>query len=94
VIIDYRSVLLTMPIKQFMNEFKQFKCDLHEIPSELKKDKVIKNVELIKNKATFYTFAVKNELESHLTNLGIKHSGLQQTSMSLEDAFIGLTGKY
>lgn len=94
VIIDYRSVLLTMPIKQFMNEFKQYKFDLIEGSHEFKKDSLIKNVELIKNKVTLYSFALKSELESHLTNLGIKHSGLQQTAMSLEDAFIGLTGKY
>jgi ABC-2 type transport system ATP-binding protein len=94
VIIDYRSVLLTMPIKQFLSEFKQYKCDLVETNGKLKKDNVIKNVEVIKNKAALYSFAEMNELGSHLSKLGIKHTGLHQVKMSLEDAFIGLTGKY
>jgi ABC-2 type transport system ATP-binding protein len=94
VIIDYRSVLLTMPIKRFLNEFKQYKCDLLDNTSEIKKDDVIKNFEVIKNKAAFYSFAKINELETHLAKLGVKQSGLRQIPMSLEDAFIGLTGKY
>ncbi len=94
VIIDYRSVLLTMPIKKFLNEFKQYKCDLIDGSSEIRKDDVIKNVEMIKNKASFYSFAEKNQMESYLLQKGIKYTGLNQVPMSLEDAFIGLTGKY
>jgi ABC-2 type transport system ATP-binding protein len=94
VIIDYRSVLLTMPIKQFLSEFKQYKCDLTDTTGSIKKDNLIKNVEVIKNKAALYSFAEMNELGNHLSKLGIKHTGLHQVKMSLEDAFIGLTGKY
>lgn len=94
VIIDYRSVLLTMPIKQFLNEFKLYKCDLTDSMTSIKKDEVIKNIEVIKNKAAFYSFAQINEVDNHLSKLGIKHGTLQQIPMSLEDAFIGLTGKY
>ncbi len=94
VIIDYRSVLLTMPIKQFLNEFRLYKCDLLNSIDAIKKDEVIKNVEVIKNKASFYSFAKMNEMDNHLLKLGIKHGTLQQIPMSLEDAFIGLTGKY
>lgn len=94
VIIDYRSVLLTMPIKKFLNAFKLYKCDLIDSLGLIKKDDVIKNVEIIKNKASFYSFAEMKDLENHLSKLGIKHNGLNQIEMSLEDAFIGLTGKY
>jgi len=94
VIIDYRSVLLTMPIKKFLSEFKLYKCDLIDSTTSIKKDEVIKNVEVIKNKAAFYSFAQISEVDSHLSKLGIKHGTLLQIPMSLEDAFIGLTGKY
>lgn len=94
VIIDYRSVLLTMPIKKFLSEFKLYKCDLTDSMTPIKKDEVIKNVEVIKNKAAFYSFAQINEVDNHLSKLGVKHGTLQQIPMSLEDAFIGLTGKY
>lgn len=94
VILDYRSVLLTMPIKKFLSEFKQYKCDLIDTNFNIKKDAIIKNVDIVKNKATFYSFVSRDEIESHLSKLGVKYSNLRQEKMSLEDAFIGLTGKY
>jgi len=94
VIIDYRSVLLTMPIKKFLSVFKLYKCDLIDSLGLIKKDDVIKNVEIFKNKVSFYSFAEMRDFEDHLSKLGIKHNGLNQIEMSLEDAFIGLTGKY
>ena len=94
VIIDYRSVLLTMPIKKFLDEFKLYKCELTDHPSDIQKDDVIKNFEIIKNKASFYSFAEQDQLEFYLSQKGIGHNGLIQMPMSLEDAFIGLTGKY
>lgn len=94
VIIDYRSVLLTMPIQQFLNEFKQYKCELIGPSVLIKKDDVIKNFEIIKNKVSIYTFVSITELENHLSKLGIKYTSLNEVKMSLEDAFIGLTGKY
>jgi ABC-2 type transport system ATP-binding protein len=94
VIIDYRSVLLTMPIKKFLSEFKLYKCDLMENIPEIKKDTIIRNFEIIKNKASFYSFAEMEQMETHLSQSGIKYSGIHRAQMSLEDAFIGLTGKY
>lgn len=94
VILDYRTVLLTMPIKQFLAKFKQYKCELIDTNFKIQKDAVLKNVDVVKNKASFYSFANLDEIKSHLSKLGIKYSNLHQESMSLEDAFIGLTGKY
>lgn len=94
VIIDYKSVLMTMPISDFMSKFKHFRCILENPPSSINKDEIIKNIEIIKNKTSIYTFADEATLLQHLEKLGLKHSGVQQVKMSLEDAFIGLTGKY
>ncbi|MBX2974857.1 MAG: ABC transporter ATP-binding protein [Ignavibacteriaceae bacterium] len=94
VIIDYKSVLMTMPIRDFMSKFKHFRCILENPPSSINKDEIIKNIEIIKNKTSIYTFADEATLLQHLEKLGLKHSGVQQVKMSLEDAFIGLTGKY
>lgn len=94
VIIDYKSVLMTMPISDFMSKFKHFRCILENPPSSINKDEIIKNIEIIKNKTSIYTFTDEATLLQHLEKLGLKHSGVQQVKMSLEDAFIGLTGKY
>lgn len=94
VILDYRSVLCTMPIKDFLANFKQFRFESSIPDLKLEKDDVIKNSEVIKNKAAIYTFAKKEEVESHLVSKGINFTNLHQEAMSLEDAFIGITGKY
>jgi ABC-2 type transport system ATP-binding protein len=60
----------------------------------MQKDDIVKNFEMIKNKAVIYSFADKAEVESYLNNKGINATNLHQVPMSLEDAFIGITGKY
>lgn len=94
VVLDYKSVLLTMPIKEFLANFKQFRFETSVNDLKLEKDSVIKNSEVLKNKVSIYTFEKQNEVENYLNGKGINHTNLHQQPMSLEDAFIGLTGKY
>ena len=94
VILDYKSVLCTMPIKDFLKSFKQFRFESSIPDLKLEKDHVIKNSEIIKNKAAIYSFAEKEEVENYLNSKGINFTNLHQEAMSLEDAFIGITGKY
>jgi len=94
VILDYKTVLLTMKIQDFLRDFKQYKFEVVNDKIELQKNDLIKNYEIIKNKVTTYTFSGMNEIESYLRSLGIDYKDLHQVPMSLEDAFIGLTGKY
>ncbi|MBA4406783.1 ABC transporter ATP-binding protein [bacterium] len=94
VILDYRSVLVTMPIMEFLATFKQFKFDSAVQDLKLLKDDVIKSFEILKNKITLFSFSNKAEVEGYLTHKGINFTNLHQVPMSLEDAFIGITGKY
>ncbi|MBK7259760.1 MAG: ABC transporter ATP-binding protein [Ignavibacteriae bacterium] len=94
VIIDYRSVLVTMPIKQFQAEFKRFTFTSAVADLKLPKDDVVKNTECIKNHATVYSFKPRADVEAYLTGKGVGFEGLKEVPMSLEDAFIGITGKY
>jgi ABC-2 type transport system ATP-binding protein len=94
IILDYRSVLLTMPVKEFLATFKQFKFDVSDPSVPMQKDHVVKNIEKVKNKISVYTFNGEEEIRQYLTTRGILFNGLHQVPMSLEDAFIGLTGKY
>ncbi len=95
VILDYRSVLLSTTVQEFKNNFKQFILKIPDDKSiKLKKDKMIANFEILGDKLTIYSFKSLQEIENHLKSLKIPYSGIKQVSMSLEDAFIGLTGKY
>ena len=94
VVLDYRSILLSMSPKKFMDSFKQYRFEFRNSPPELHKDEIIKNFDIIKNHATVYTFAARAEIENYLRSKQIQFVDLQEIPMSLESAFIGLTGKY
>ncbi|CAG0952027.1 Ribosome-associated ATPase [Anaerolineae bacterium] len=94
VIIDYRSVLVTMPIRQFQSEFKRFTFTSSVADLKLPKDDVVKNTECIKHHATLYSFKPRQDVEAYLRGRNIGFEGLKEVPMSLEDAFIGITGKY
>ncbi len=95
VILDYRSVLLSTTVQDFKTNFKQFVMKIPEkMDVLLSKDEVIANFEILKDKLTIYSFKSQQEVEAHLKSLKIPYSEIQQVPMSLEDAFIGLTGKY
>jgi ABC-2 type transport system ATP-binding protein len=94
VILDYRTVLLTMPIKQFQQEFKRFAFEIENDGVKLPKDELVRNFELIKNHATLYSFKPQADVEQYLRNKTIAFNNLREVPMTLEDAFIGITGKY
>lgn len=95
VILDYRSVLLSTTVKDFKENFKQFTMRIPEDSKiSIEKDDVISNFEILKDRLTVYSFKSQQEVENHLKALGIPYRDLKQVPMSLEDAFIGLTGKY
>jgi len=94
VIIDYRSVLVTMPLKQFRESFRRYSFEVTNPALKLAKDEVVKNFELIRNHATLYTFHSSPDVQQYLQSKGIEHTEFREMPMSLEDAFIGITGKY
>ena len=93
-IIDYRSVLVAMPIKEFQKKFKQFRFTVPVPDIKLVKNDIIRNFEILKDKVTIYTFSEKIDVVAYLNSLNINNSAVEEIPMSLEDAFIGITGKY
>ncbi len=95
VILDYRSVLLSTTVKDFRDNFKQFNFEFDEnMKIQLEKTDVVNNFELFKSHGAIYSFKEKAQVEKYLQQTKIPYKNLKQVSMSLEDAFIGLTGKY
>ncbi|MFA6980891.1 MAG: ABC transporter ATP-binding protein [Ignavibacteriaceae bacterium] len=93
-IIDYRSVLVSMPIKDFQSNFKQYKFHVPNSHFKLEKNNIVRNYEILKDKASVYSFSGKTEMEGYLRSLGITNSTVEEVPMTLEDSFIGITGKY
>jgi ABC-2 type transport system ATP-binding protein len=93
-IMDYNRVLAQCPISEFMTTFKRFDFELENDQVNLKKESFVRNLEMVKNKVELYTYESKEFVQKFLENNSVVHKGFNQVVMGLEDAFIGLTGKY
>ncbi|MFY9152034.1 MAG: ABC transporter ATP-binding protein [Prolixibacteraceae bacterium] len=93
-IMDYNRVLAQCPVNEFMSTFKQFNFELDNHSIDLKKEKFVVNLEKVKNKVELYTYESESFVLKFLHDKGIAIKNFKQTKMELEDAFIGLTGKY
>ena len=93
-ILDFNRVLVQCPVNEFMSGFRQFYFELDNDQVVLKKEKFMANLEQVKNKVELYTWESENFVRHFLANNQLAYHGFKQVSMQLEDAFIGLTGKY
>jgi len=95
VVLDYRGVLLSTTVADFQTNFKQFNFETDTSASiQLEKSEVVSNFELLKNHGAIYSFKEQEQVEEYLKQKNISFNNLHQVPMSLEDAFVGLTGKY
>ena len=92
-IMDYNRVLVQGPVKDFTDKFKGFTFDL-ERDDIIFSDSLAVNVEHINNHYEFYTYGDETEVKKLLETQGLPYSNFRLFDMTLEDAFIGLTGKY
>jgi ABC-2 type transport system ATP-binding protein len=93
-IMDYNRVLTQRPVAEFMKEFKQFYFELENENTVIPGEKFIVNIEQVKNKVELYTYESEDFIRKYLKNKEIPVKEFKKVEMSLEDAFIGLTGKY
>lgn len=93
-IMDYNRVLAQQPVETFMRDFKQFYFEVENERTELPRESFIANLEKVKNKIELYTYESEEYVKEYLLRYGITVKGFRKVDMGLEDAFIGLTGKY
>jgi len=91
-IMDYGSILYQQPVEKLLNDFKRFRFS-GNVQSFDGIEQVIHPV-TIKGNTEFYSFEKKDELTRILTYSGFKPTDIKEESLTLEEAFIGLTGKY
>ncbi len=93
IILDYGTILTQMPVDRLLSDFGRY--TFHTDPeSTLPEDTGIINPGKIRNEVELYSFDGIDYVKNYLESNGISNTDLQRTPMSLEDAFIGLTGKY
>jgi len=93
-IIDFNKVLVQSPVGKFMSDFRRFDFELENEQTELPKPSFIANIEKVKDKVELYTYSSENEIRKFVDGSIGSVRNFKQVKMALEDAFIGLTGKY
>ncbi len=93
IVMGYQKILLQKPIKEFLQNFHKFIFTSAD-DIKLKQDEVVANTESLKNTYTLYSFKELNDIKKYLDQKNITYSNLIESTMVLEEAFIGLTGKY
>lgn len=98
--------LMTTSLEQFKNRFACFRLKVSNangtpgIPQGVTRDEMLtacpmlKNIEIHKDHWDLFTFSSGRELADALNNTNIPGNLLEPVDLSLEDAFIGYTGRY
>jgi ABC-2 type transport system ATP-binding protein len=89
-IMDYGRLLLHKPTREILNHFKRYRFTTDR--TNIEKCCELWNTEKIGSQWETYSFLSKEEVANLLSSYRI--SNLREENISLEDAFIGLTGKY
>lgn len=93
IILDYGRILIQKPVRELMDTFSRYTFHASD-DITLPNDGTIINPSRIRNMIELHTFLPREAIEAKLSACGIKPADLQRQPMTLEDAFIGLTGKY
>jgi len=94
VIMDYRAVLINMPIKKFRQEFRHYSFKTTNSGLKIDKNSLVRNFEIMRNNASIFSFSTAQDVEDYLISQNIPYSEFAEVPMTLEDAFVGITGRY
>lgn len=95
IMLDYGKILTQMPVDELLGSFSRYTLTTDMPIDRLAESEMFINPGKIKNEVEFYTFKSDDEVRKNLSALSIDCQGIERTeNLSLEDAFIGLTGKY
>ncbi len=94
IILDYGKILTQMPVGDLLRDFSRYTLTTEAGAEAFASDDTFINPGKIRNELEFYTFEPLDSVKARIDRLGISSGDLARQEMSLEDAFIGLTGKY
>jgi len=93
IIMDYGKILLQMPVNELLEKYRQYNLKLTD-NSDLSGIEDIFHPMAMHGNVEFGSFLEMDKLQALLQSKGIKYENLTSQKVNLEDAFIGLTGKY
>lgn len=93
IIMDYGRILLQRPVAHILERLRRFTCRVAE-NTPLPAGEAFYHPSVVRSTLEFCSFLPREEVAQRLVAAGIPADGLCEERISLEDAFIGLTGKY
>lgn len=93
IIMDYGRILVQKPVRELLDSLRRFTfrlCGCTELP----RHDALYHTERLRDTAETYSFMTEEEIRCILDEQHIGYDGLKAEKLNLEDAFIGLTGKY
>ena len=100
IIMDYGKILLQCPVSEILEGFRLYRCqweglgESEAVVSALEPFHELFHPSLSRRTLEFGSFAREETVQRILQDCHIEYSGLQASRVSLEDAFISMTGKY
>ena len=93
IIMDYGSILIQQPVRELLDTIRCYTCTVPE-GYTLPEDADFHHPAVIRNTLETFSFLTQQEVEARFAALQVPYSQLKCETVNLEDAFIGLTGKY
>ena len=93
IIMDYGRILVQCPAKELTDTFSRYTCELPE-NCDFGSDDRFWHPTHLHSSLEFHSYLHLHEVEEILKERNLPYSNLVKESVTLEDAFIGLTGKY
>lgn len=93
IILDYGKILIQQPVNEVLEKSRKYTCTVPD-SCALPAGDDIYHPGIIGNTLEFLSFLPQPHVEEILKKQGVPYTGLNAAKVNLEDAFIGLTGKY
>lgn len=93
IIMDYGKILIQQPVDQLLNTFNRYTFRAAG-DYLLPQDRALYGTSSVRGLVETYSFESEDFVAGLLAKNGVAYTELKAEKMSLEDAFIGLTGKY
>lgn len=93
IMMDYGKILIQKPIAELLNEGRRFTCTVPE-GYELPATNELYHPSVMRNQLETFSFLPPEAVENKLKEMAVPYTDLHNERVNLEDAFIGLTGKY
>lgn len=93
IIMDYGKILVQQPVEKLLGTLHKYTCTVPD-GYQFEAGEGFYHPSVWRNTLEMYSFLTQREVEECLLATGLDSTCLKCETMNLEDAFIGLTGKY